>query len=92
MWTVAGGCFRQKDLEAAIEQDLKEAGQYIVLMERARGAMCTPEEVVGLVAYKVRILAKAMRDRANSDKFQEFDEIMAKTTTAHCASSSAEKK
>ena len=55
------------------------------------GALCTAAEICGLVAYKIRILAKAMRSRASNFEFQEFQQIMATSSTA-CASSSSERR
>ena len=86
-----GACFRQSDLASAVEKGMKDAGKYLILMERTRGALCTAEEICGLVAYKIRILAKAMRSRASNFEFQEFQHIMA-TSSSSCATSSSERR
>ena len=50
-----GACFRQEDLAQAVEQGLRSAEYSMAVIEKSRSLLCTPSEIFGLIAYKIRI-------------------------------------
>lgn len=73
-----GGCFRQSDAAAGVKQALDAKEKMAEMIESTRQLQCEPDQTVGLIAYKIRILLAAARLQCSHDLLPKFHQALTK--------------